>query len=631
MSAVSVPINIYTVTPENREDLAKTLKDCGVSRVFLSGGLCYHANQDMSVVERARELVSFFSSKGFETALWFSTVGHGLPLLHESGERKNAPFTLIKTALGDELGATYCPLDEGFRKAVSALAVEFAKTGPSFLMLDDDFRMSQRGDGIGSITCCCDRHLKLMSELSNEPVTLESVRNEILCGKPSAKRSAWIKAQGDGMRLLAQDIRKAVDKVAPDMPIALCSAWCNWNIDGADSLELAKILAGKNKPILRLHGAPYWKNFRMYGSTVISVTELERMLASFCKDEDVTLLTEGDVYPRPRYNVPAAHLEAFDLLQKAHGEVDQILKYMFDYVAYPDFESGYVKAHLRNMPLAKKLETELTGETVGVRIYTYPHLFDRSTVHKGQSELLSITPEAFGAVFAENGIPTTYEGQGICSCVFGNNVIMAPAEAYSKGAIIDLDSARALTEMGVDVGIKALGEDETYSFGRELFGSTKAPVIAKTRLLGATLNEKAEVVSHIEHNGKIIPTSYKYENDSAQKFFVLCFPAAENGAIRVNYARQQSLKDAIEWISGSKLPVFCGKNPYLASVVKRDGTTLRAALINCFEDEIADEVIELDRSYNEIRFIEGSGTLCGNKIVLTTPIGAYKTAAFEVK
>ena len=631
MYKISVPININTLTEENRDELVRTLKKCEVQRVFLCGGLSFSLAERFEKLKKVKEYAAFFKKNGFETGLWTSTVGHGTVLSHETAEQSKPEYTLIKTASGGELADTYCPLDENFRKTISEWIATVSDTGVDLIMLDDDFRMSQRGDGIGSITCCCDRHLKLMSKLSSEPITAETVRNTILQGKPSIYRDAWLKAQGEGMRLLAKDIRGALDKKNKELPIALCSAWCNWNVDGADALELSKLLAGDNRPVLRLHGAPYWKSLRMYGSTVISVSELERMLTSFCEGEDVELFTEGDVYPRPRYNVPAAHLEAFDLIQRAHGEVNSALKYMLDYVASPDYETGYINAHLRNLEAAKKLTEHFTGEHEGVRIYVYPHLFGKSYVHKTESARLSITPEAYGAVFAENGIPTVYKGKGICSCVFGNNAVKAPESAYENGAMLDLDSARYLTQKGVDVGIERLGEDKVVSFGREYFGATVAPVTAKTRIFGATLKKNAIPVSHVEIDGERIVTSYCYVDGRGRKFFVLCFPAVENGAIRINYACQQSLKEAVEWISDKTLPVFCGKNPYLYTVVKRDGKKLRAAFFNCYDDNVLDPVIELEREYETVRFIHGSGKLNGNKLLLECALTPYGFTAFELE
>ena len=354
-------------------------------------------------------------------------------------------------------------------------------------------------------------------------------------------------------------------------------------------------------------------------------------LASFCKDGEAELITEGDVYPRPRYLIPASHLETFDLMQRAQGEINGILKYMFDYTAPLGYEDGYLRAHERNFARAQELSAEMVGKSEGVRVYAYPHLFAKADIHPRDSERLSISPELVGAFIAENGIPTVYDGDGICACVFGANALNVPLSAISNGALIDSISAKELKRRGLDVGINELLDEVTVNVGAESFADTVAVANSQTRIMTAKLNSRVIPISHATVNGITYVTSYRYENESGQKFFVLCFPAASSyGGIRVNYARQQSLKDAIEWISGKRLPVFCGKSPYLYTVLKRDNGKLRAAFFNCYEDKVLDPVIELDQAYESVRFIHGSGKLSGNKLLLEHDLAPYEYTAFEL-
>ncbi|MBQ8345612.1 MAG: hypothetical protein IJY42_05035, partial [Clostridia bacterium] len=73
------------------------------------------------------------------------------------------------------------------------------------------------------------------------------------------------------------------------------------------------------------------------------------MLAGLCRDCGVTVMAEGDVYPRPRYNVPASLLELFDFGLCADGNYDGLLKYMVDYVLPPEEETGYLRRHTYNL------------------------------------------------------------------------------------------------------------------------------------------------------------------------------------------------------------------------------------------------------------------------------------------
>jgi hypothetical protein len=60
-----------------------------------------------------------------------------------------------------------------------------------------------------------------------------------------------------------------------------------------------------------------------------------------------------------------------------------------------------------------------------------------------------------------------------------------------------------------------------------------------------------------------------------------------------------------------------------------DGKTA-VALFNVFADSVDDGVITLDKEYSSIRFINCSGRLEGDKVILDSSIPAYSFAAFEV-
>ncbi|MBQ8742896.1 MAG: hypothetical protein IJZ03_05965, partial [Clostridia bacterium] len=69
-------------------------------------------------------------------------------------------------------------------------------------------------------------------------------------------------------------------------------------------------------------------------------------------------------------------------------------------------------------------------------------------------------------------------------------------------------------------------------------------------------------------------------------------------------------------------------NLYILS--SKDNERMSVLLINHFMDEVFDPVVELDKSYSEIRFVNCSGRLEGDKVYLDT-VPAYGVAAFEIK
>ena len=63
---------------------------------------------------------------------------------------------------------------------------------------------------------------------------------------------------------------------------------------------------------------------------------------------------------------------------------------------------------------------------------------------------------------------------------------------------------------------------------------------------------------------------------------------------------------------------------------KRNSNALAVGLWNLCADIAIDPVIELDHNYSEIKFLNCSGTLDGDKVYLSD-IQPYAFVAFEVK
>ena len=95
---------------------------------------------------------------------------------------------------------------------------------------------------------------------------------------------------------------------------------------------------------------------------------------SICASEDMERMAEGDVYPRPGYIVPAAHLEIYDAVIR-HAGYDGILKYMIDYNTTPWYEPSYINHHIRDLPIHEEMGKLLRGKRpVGVRVFIAPRL-----------------------------------------------------------------------------------------------------------------------------------------------------------------------------------------------------------------------------------------------------------------
>lgn len=635
----SVPILLPTVTDETREIYLSQMKESKVERIFLSyGGYSMMTDEERTKsAESLKHHIPYFEENGIETGIWISgTIGHGGPLSHEEPikEENKKSYALIRNLNGEYIGDTYCPLDENFTDNIASGIKELATTGAKIIMLDDDYRLSQHS---GYPCCCCDKHLQKISEAYGETVTLEKLK-EAFKGGENKLRDAWLKAQGDSLRDFSKKIRKAVDEVDENVCVALACAWSPYGLDGADGVELAKILAGKNKPLLRLHGAPYWKTWWGAGAgwSIIATTEVAKTLATLNQNEETELMWEGDCFPRPRYATPSSHLELFDAILRSSKGADGILKYIVDYTSHPTYETGYVVRHIHNLPLNEKM-AQLFGESelLGVRINVFKDVIKYMDIPEDFGiAYLNQVPRGDGALLSQNSIPTIYEGKGLCNAVFGENARHISLSELEKGGILDIRAALILQERGVDIGIQSVssfkvapisGETDKYGTHIRPFGT---PVSAYRRFNGE-LKAGAEVQSYDSNNA---PIAWRYENANGQKFFVLNIDQADiehNCGVNVNYIRQRQFSEAVEWISGKKLPAKCEKHPNLYIQCGRsDG--LVVGLFNCYDDPVIPAIITLDKEYQKAEFYGCQGRLEKDKIILDKPIPAYSYCAFKV-
>ena len=631
MYKISVPIMSSTVTTGNRETYIELFHKAGAERIFLViNSITAPIPSDLA------ENISYFQSQGFEVGIWTDTIGHGFVLSHVEQE-ETSTFQPIVDITGSVRHHANCPISPSFQKYIANRIAELAKTGANIVMLDDDFRMSQHGD---ELCCACELHLRRISERVGEEITLEKIKPYVLFGKANPYRDAWISVQKEGLIELARAIREAVDKVAPHVTVCCCTALAPWNVDGVDMVEISKILAGKNPPILRLTGAPYWATKKRQ-FPLIATFEIARMLASFAEQKDVELMSEGDVYPRPRYTCPASYLELYDAITRIDGGYDGILKYMFDYLAGPHFELGYLEHHKENKPYIEQLSRMFEGgANAGVRIISRPHTYQNADLDLGR--VTDISPRPLDATMLGScSIPTVYRGRGVCNSVFGENARNMDLDLLNNGTILDAVSAVILSERGVDVGLKSHGTlaEQTISSICTNDAQYKSFVSdGAVRILPAILSEKAEPLLFICDPKRENTLAYSYENGNGERFLVFLFEGDSiysptrvclSGLIK-NYAIQRVLLETIPWVARQKLPAYSQGNPELYLMCQTSKASMNVALFNCFADPITNLKIHLDRPYQRIECLNCEAILDGETVTLSTRLYGYSSAAFSV-
>ncbi len=633
-----MPLSINCLNEKTRPMYVEQARKCGAKRIFIGsiGNIYEKTNRVYTEPERVKQEIEYFRNAGFEVGIWILTLGNGhalTPAQRLKGENNFTQITGINGEARENL--SNCPLDKNFVKACQEGLRELAKLGPDLIMIDDDFRLNIRIRV--RFACFCPLHLKEYYKRIGEEIPREKLEELILTGGENKYRTELLKLFRDTMVGFAKELRSAIDDVNPNIRLGMCTN-DTWDMQGTDPLEMTTALAGNTKPFARISGAP------MRDTNIIPIVEFSRLQYLWGKDSGVELFTEGDVYPRPRIKYPSRPLELFELLMFADGTSNGILAYMFDYFCKPDYETGYIDRYCKNNDVRQGLKEIFSDKKpVGVEVFAVAHKAEKWELPN------ELDPYAFemlvegvkspaSVLLSENSIPTSYGEQSDYPLfIMGENARHIDLERLSRGAILDIPAARILQERGIDTGLIS---ERIEEMDKEYYNKHDDAVLVSSHM------GKREVFYHIECNEKAeiwstftpdnTPSSYFYENESGQRFYVLVFDHFKttirgcDANFTSSYYRQADINEAIYKICGKKLPAFCAKNPNVYLLASKNEEALSVALANVSLDELISPVVELDKEYNEIRFIGCEGKLEGNKVQLSD-ISSYGFCAFEVK
>lgn len=635
MQKLTVPILFHSLSEDTLNDYLDLVKQCKAQRVFIGDlGAIFEGNSLLYTrTQMLEKSIRFFQANGIETGIWVSSLGHGGALSHEQGEYATTDFTYIEGVNGGGNRYGYCPMDpdytEAFRKGVKTIA----QLRPDLIMLDDDFRLNNRSYYMG---CFCKLHLQEYYKRIGEVIPPENLEQKIFTGGKNKYRSAYMELSAKTLLDFAKQMRAAVDEVDPRIRLGACTVFENWDYCGTDAMEIAKAFAGNTQPFIRTIGAPYHAELNPE-CMLSSVIEDTRLQVHWVKQQEgIEVFTEGDVYPRPRYNVSSAGLELFDLAMLADGRSDGILKYMIDYSQKAHYEMGYIKRHVKNEGLRGEIARIFAGkQSVGVRPVDVLHKIENWELPNVPEEdiaikLIMAMQSSSRYYLSLNSIPTTYDNADAPLLLLGENARYIDGQSLNNGAIVDVSAALILQSRGIDVGLLS-AEDSRCDGEYYLADQDTIRGLSNCALKKIVCKDTAKVLSTLVPDET--PGSYLYENPLGQRFFVLAqdaFCSAANRNYYNNYYRQAQMVEAAEYVSRKKLPAVCLKNPKLYMMAASDGEATSVLMLNIHKDEILDPVVTLDRCYSHVRFVNCSGHLEGDKLCLSD-IPAFGIAAFEVK
>ena len=628
MRSVSIPA-VYGAENYDRNKLLSILKRTGAKRVMLAiyrvlkGGRI----QPEGNTEGLAEEIVFFEREGFEVCVWIGeTVGHGWPVNEKSAYRN------VVNIRGNTGYAAFCPTDETFVADVCAWIKNVAAAGAKQILLDDDFRMSNHGAAGGSACCLCDAHVKLFCERVGERLTRAEIAEKVFSGGPSAYRDAWLAVMRETMLSFAKKIRAAVNEVDETIRIGLCGAPSMLDLDGACNEEVLDALSGSNGRLWRPCAAPYWAHDGFELARVILIQRLSARL--FCRRDNTEVIAEGDTYPRPRLACPATYLEIYDQALAADGGGDGILKYMIEYAAPYDYETGFIDRHVKNAPLLRAIaETFRGGECVGLRLFEHAKCFrgaDFGDTDPYENADITAWRQGIGVRFAAGVCAPVAFGGDYPVIAFGENAKYIAEDMLKNGAILDVRAAKFLQERGVDTGLIAAEKAEDV-IGTEYFIAENAHVTAANPVYeNLTIKPEAEPLTFLEGKGKHIG-AYRYKNEKGMRFLVYSADCERTDrSLYRCYARQREIVRETEWLCGRKLPAACPGHPDTYLFCKRFEGALAVGFWNLFPDDIPVAEIALSRPYASIEWICGKGELCGDKVRLES-VAPYAFVCFKVQ
>lgn len=305
MYCVSIPINCNKFHRiKDKQLLLDELKAFEANRIMLNfedtldGYITLYNNEEYKRhLQYMSEACSFFKQHGYEVGAWFW------------GFQFDAPFNFvkIKTINGNSVKNYACPTDKEFLKIFQNCLKDVAKTGVDIILLNNDVRFGQWN----RFGCMSENHIEMICKQIGENIEQDRLKKLILKGGKNKYREAFLEVNRTSLENYAIKMCQAVDEINSNIRLGFCACMSSWDIDG-NAFELARLFAGKTKPILRLIGAPYWAKGKAWGNALQDVVELERMEASWNKYSDIELMAEGDAYPRPRLNCAANYVEGFD-------------------------------------------------------------------------------------------------------------------------------------------------------------------------------------------------------------------------------------------------------------------------------------------------------------------------------
>lgn len=503
-----------------------------------------------------------------------------------------------------------CPLDEGFSDMLAEdIAAFSAVARPDFIFVEDDFSISA-ADG-----CFCERHLAAFAKRQGKRYEREELLAILAKDTPEALaiNRAWQALKKDTLVALAKEIRAAMDKECPEIPIGLMQSGAS-DRDGDFTEDVAKALAGENHtPFVRLYGTFYCG----FESKKLPSVMHHPLYFTEHMSEDILRYHESDTYPHSRFFSSGKQMNALLAAAYSYGMVGSIY-FAQQYLDLPFEEDAFGKLHAaekERLQAVAKIAEKCRPAGVEICYDPFYNTLDRQSSEPYFAECLG----RFGIPFAttEGSVAFLDARQ---AKYFDHETLM---RYFSKGLFLDGEAARLLCERGYEkyLGVR-VGEDvlkkrpslvydlgaleiitEDFAIageGREMWcAHAYCPKGNGSWMEMTVIDEKTEAVTEgRDFRGKpIMPTMTYFENALGGRVCVMSLTVKNNPSQALfNYRRQGLLQRLIASMADEYPFVQGAPDMYLIALMPKAADSDLCGmltLINLSEDDAENVLLHL--------------------------------------
>ncbi|MBO5642718.1 MAG: hypothetical protein J6S51_01730 [Kiritimatiellae bacterium] len=464
----------------------------------------------------------------------------------------------------------FCPLDKDFIEYVEWFIGELAKENPAFIMTDDDMLCK------GGRECFCPLHLKEANRRLNANMTEAEYRQRVKQAREGNKAYSEEKRVFEELAIemttqLAAIVRKAIDKVNPNIPSGICV--------GAPiyfkAAECARAIASTNQPTLaRLSTSCYRER---------SVKDFPRyMLATFqqeCVSRGIDIrLDESDTFPHNLWSVSKVTFKAKLALAAISGLNGSKIWYVGMHKYGRAVPKEYLEAVAEMAPICRALAREVRG-TKQLGFAVISHMNDISAPSLSSYQTWG---DRFGGVF---GVPwrceSSFDGEGIYTLSDAEDVKRCKDEDIKKllsgKLLLDGRAAAELSRRGYShlMGVTALSRSTTNKVSGKI--DTAYDIVNITEFVNATSNrvghlrtpdspilqdvqKGAKIYSSLKKKGGEEPLAVYFENSLGGKILTTALDIGLES--REPWSRRGFDPERKEWFLGVLDLLSSSRTPY---------------------------------------------------------------------